>query len=198
MYRGVIDGRVSYQRASRVLASDSSSATFAWWPGCPFRAITEYLESLKTGDKAARKKFHEAIARRDWELVDATWRHTSVVEQVVSGQWFSVWRMHVPDGACLGWYVNFSRPAVWRPDGWDSADLALDLDVEPDGSWQWKDEDEYEHMRRLGLINDAEHRAVQAARELALAQLEARSGLFASDPNERWLPDPTWPVPTLP
>lgn len=80
----------------------------------------------------------------------------------------------------------------------DSADLALDLEVDPDGSWQWKDEDEYQQSRRLGLISDSEHKAVQEARGQALASLEARSGLFASNPDERWLPDPAWPVPALP
>ena len=161
IYHGVIDGRVYYARAARVLSSDSHTATFAWWPGCPTRTVAEYLKILPTDRRAARDKFLEALARRDWELADAPWQHTSVIEQVVSGQWFSVWRMHTPDGASIGWYVNFSRPPVWRPDGWDSADLALDLEVDPDGSWYWKDEDEYEQSRRLGLISDTEHKAVQ-------------------------------------
>jgi predicted RNA-binding protein associated with RNAse of E/G family len=198
IYRGVFDGRVCYERAARVLSSDRHSATFAWWPGCPTRTVADYVKMLPTDRAAARRKYLEALARRDWELADTPWQHTGVVEHVVSGQWFSVWRMHGEDGAGLGWYVNFSRPPVWRPDGWDSADLALDLEVDPDGSWQWKDEDEYEHSRRLGLISEAEHKAVQAARGEALAALDARSGLFASDPNHRWRPDPTWPTPTLP
>ena len=198
IYHGVIHDRVYYERAARVLSSDSRTATLAWWPGCPTRTVAEYLKTLQTDRRAARDKFLEALARRDWELADAPWQHTSVIEQVVSGQWFSVWRMHTADGASIGWYVNFSRPPVWRPDGWDSADLALDLEVDPDGSWYWKDEDEYEQSRRLGLISDTEHKAVQEARGQALALLEARGGLFASDPDERWLPDPAWPVPTLP
>ena len=180
VYRGVIDGRVYYERAARVLSADSHTAILAWWPGCPTRTVAEYLKAVQTDRRGARDKFLEALARRDWEqLADAPWQHTSVVEQVVSGQWFSVWRMHSPDGVSLGWYVNFSRPPVWRPDGWDSADLALDLEVEPDGSWWWKDEDEYEQSRRLGLISDVEHKAVQEARGQALESLEARSGLFA-------------------
>jgi hypothetical protein len=99
VYHGVIEGRVYYERAARVLSSDSYTATLAWWPGCPTRTVAEYLKALQTDRRAARERFLEALARRDWELADTPWQHTSVIEQVVSGQWFSVWRMHTPDGA---------------------------------------------------------------------------------------------------
>ncbi|MGW7199750.1 hypothetical protein [Streptomyces chryseus] len=40
----------------------------------------------------------------------------------------------------------------------------MDLVVDPDLSgWQWKDEDEYAHVRRLGIVADTEHQAVDAA-----------------------------------
>ncbi|MFD4371875.1 hypothetical protein [Streptomyces sp. NPDC058486] len=54
-------------------------------------------------------------------------------------------------------------------------------------------------MRRLGIIGDAEHRAVSAAREEVLAMLASRSGVFGN--AERWSEwrwDPSWPVPRLP
>ena len=87
---------------------------------------------------------------------------------------------------------------TWQPDGWDTNDLAIDLVVNPDGTWRWKDEDEYAHSRRLGLITDAEHTAVQQARDQAVALIEARTGLFTGNATDRWLPDPTWPTPALP
>jgi hypothetical protein len=89
------------------------------------------------------------------------------------------------------------RPPVWRPDGWDTSDLALDLVVDPDGTRRWKDEDEYAHDLRLGLITDAEHAAVQGAREEAVALVEARGELFAESALGRWQPDPAWATPSL-
>jgi hypothetical protein len=87
--------------------------------------------------------------------------------------------------------------SAWRPDGWDTSDLALDLVVDPDGPRRWKDEDEYAHHVRLGLITDAEHAAVQTAREEAVALVEARGEMFAESARQRWLPDPVWATPSL-
>jgi predicted RNA-binding protein associated with RNAse of E/G family len=198
VYREVFNDRVCYARAVRVLDSDGSSATTARWPGAAIREITQYLESLRTGSKALREQARVAHTAGDWELADGVWQRTGVVEQVASGRWFSVSRMHDADGALVCWYVNFERPPLWRRDGWDTHDLALDLVVAPDRSWRWKDLDEYDQGRKLGLISDAEHKAVQAARSQAVALVKERSGLFAADPGELWLPDPAWPLPTLP
>ena len=115
----------------------------------------------------------------------------------MSDCWFSVSRMFDSDGALLCWYVNFQRPPVWRPDGWDTSDLALDLVVDADGTRRWKDEDEYAHYLRLGMITDAEHAAVQTAREEAVALLEAGGDMFAENALRHWLPDPAWATPSL-
>ena len=119
------------------------------------------------------------------------------MERVDSGCWFSVSRMFSADGALLCWYVNFQRPPAWRPDGWDTCDLALDLVIDPDGTRRWKDEDEYSQHRRLGIITDAEHAAVQAARGEAVALAEARGGMFTESASQRWRPDPAWATPSL-
>jgi predicted RNA-binding protein associated with RNAse of E/G family len=171
--------------------------TTARWPGSATRDISFYVEALRTGSYALRVQAREARARGDWLLADSAWQRTGVVEQVASGRWFSVSRMFGSDGALLCWYVNFERPPTWRRDGWDTSDLALDLVVGPDGAWRWKDEDEYEQDRRLGLISDVEHTAVQAAREEAVELIETRGGMFAESTEERWLPDPTWTMPSL-
>lgn len=195
--RGVFNGRVWYEQARRVLDAEGSSVTTARWPGSAIRMMPFYVESLRTGSGVPRERARQARAQGDWLLVDSVWRLTGVVEQVASGRWFSVSRMFGVGGAMLCWYVNFERPPSWRGDGWDTCDLDLDLVVEPDGSWRWKDEDEYEHGRRLGLITDAEHKAVHQARDEAVAMIEARSGMFAESTGECWMPDPTWAMPSL-
>ncbi|MEV8311680.1 hypothetical protein AB0P36_31175 [Streptomyces flavidovirens] len=79
-------------------------------------------------------------------------------------------------------------------------DRTVDLVVTPDLSrWTWKDEDEYAHVRRLGIINDIEHQAVDDARAQVLGMLTGCSGPFAD--AERWAAwrwEPTWPTPRLP
>jgi predicted RNA-binding protein associated with RNAse of E/G family len=195
--RGVLRGRPYYEQAVRVLASEASSVLAARWPGTGTREVSFYAQSLRTGDPALREAVHDALSRGDWELVDSTWRWTGVLERVVAGRWFSVSRMFDLDGALRCWYVNFQRPPTWRADGWDTGDLALDLVVEPDGKLRWKDEDEFAHYLRLGLITEAEGAAVQAAREEAVALIDARADLFADSAPERWRPDPAWPTPTL-
>jgi hypothetical protein len=74
---------------------------------------------------------------------------------------------------------------------------SLSLVVDPDGTRRWKDEDEYAHHVRLGLITDAEHAAVQTAREEAVTLVEARGEMFAESARQRWLPDPVWATPSL-
>jgi predicted RNA-binding protein associated with RNAse of E/G family len=199
--RGVFGGRTCYERAMRVLAADGEAGTVttARWPGAATRDITSYIESMRTGDAALREEARQAHVRGDWELADSAWRRTGVIEQVCAGRWFSVSAMYNADGTMHCWYVNFERPPVWHGGGWETHDLALDLVVEPDGTRHWKDENEYERGRRLGLISDAEHRAVRAARDEALAVVESRGSLFAPGAvPPSWLPDPAWAPPSLP
>jgi predicted RNA-binding protein associated with RNAse of E/G family len=195
--RGVFNGRTWYEWAVRVLDVSGSSVTTARWPGAATRDISFYVESLRTGSSVLREQARRARAQGDWRLADSCWQRTSVVEQVVSGRWFSASRMFDADGAMLCGYVNFERPPSWRDDGWDTCDLALDLVVEPDGFWRWKDEDEYEQSRKLGLITDAEHKSVQLTRDEAVALVEAGSGMFDGIAEKGWLPEPLWDLPSL-
>ncbi|CAG7650952.1 hypothetical protein SBRY_50487 [Actinacidiphila bryophytorum] len=51
--------------------------------------------------------------------------------------------------------------------------MLVDLVVAPGLSrWTWKDEDENAQARRLGVVSEAEHRAVDRAREYVLATIE--------------------------
>ncbi len=195
--RGLFRGRPWYEQAVRVVESDADTATAARWPGAATREISFYARSLETGDPALRVAGVDARASGDWELVDSAWRWTGVLERVVAGRWFSVSQMFDPDGELRCWYVNFQQPPTWRADGWDTCDLALDLVVDPDGKRRWKDEDEYAHDLRLGMITEAEHAAVETAREEAVALIEARADLFSASAPRRWRPDPAWATPSL-
>lgn len=97
------------------------------------------------------------------------------------------------------WYVNFEHPTTRTADGFDTFDLTVDLVVDPDLSrLTWKDKDEYAHVRRLGIVTDTEHQAVDDARARVLAMIEERSNPFADAEWTSWRWDPAWPAPSLP
>ncbi|MEU2134653.1 hypothetical protein [Streptomyces sp. NPDC018352] len=49
----------------------------------------------------------------------------------------------------------------------------MDLVVTPDLTrWGWKDEDEYAHVRRLGIVSGAEYQVVDDAIETAVTSLD--------------------------
>ena len=196
--RHVLGGRVMSAYPCRVLADDADAMRLAHWPGVRCEVSSEWATFFATGRQQDRALALAALGRRDWELVPWTWNSTVLVYELVDGRWFSVNRFHDPAaGALLSWYVNFQRPFVRVDRGIDTLDLLVDLVVGPDLSWRWKDEDEYAHGRRLGLVTDAEHRQVEAAREQAVAMIETRQAPFRLDP-EPWLPSPAWSDPELP
>jgi predicted RNA-binding protein associated with RNAse of E/G family len=180
------------------LEATEDSVLTALWPGVVSKASADFVATRRGGVEAMRTGTLEALARGEWLLDAWIWQNNAFVNAHARGRWFTIGRLFGPDGALRCWYVNFERPPVWHRSGWDTFDLFVDLVVEPDGRWRWKDEDEYAHGRRLGLVDDAEHRAVQAAREEALALVEARAGLFGESGAGAWRPEPDWPLPALP
>ena len=107
-------------------------------------------------------------------------------------------RRSLPCGQRNSWYIDFIRPCRRTPDGIDTLDLLVDLVVTPDlSACRWKDEDEYAQGRRLGVITDALHRGVEAARQHVISLVESRQGPFAEGWSS-WRPDPSWPLPALP
>ncbi|MFD6911298.1 DUF402 domain-containing protein [Streptomyces virginiae] len=131
------------------------------------------------------------------------WQETDLLLWKPPEAWFSINAFYVPDGdgrRLRNWYVNFEHPTRRTEAGFDTFDLTVDLLIDPDLTrWEWKDEDEYAHVRRLGIVSDAEHQAVDAARAQVFGMLADRSGPFAA--GNRWAVwrwEPTWPAPRLP
>jgi hypothetical protein len=188
--------------ALRVVADGPEAFVLGCRPGAEMRAPTTWIDWLLTGDETARSQAVPDLACGQWQLGRWSWRNTAHLQWVPSDAWFSVNAFYDPtDGHQLThWYVNFQHPMRRTAIGFDTFDLLLDLVIEPDLSrWTWKDEDEYAHGRRLGVVSEAEHRAVEEAREEALAMIEARVGPFAADEGWRhWRFAPEEPAPALP
>ena len=195
--RHVLDGRVISAYPSRVLADDGDVLVAALWPGVECLVNEEWARAMVSGRQDDRDAALVALGRRDGDLVPWTWNSTGLVHLLEDGRWFSINQFHdVRSGALRCCYVNFQRPFARVAGGIDTLDLLVDLVVGPDLTWSWKDEDEYAHGRKLGLVTDAEHREVAAAREQAVAMVEASQPPFCDTPPN-WRPDPAWARPRL-
>ncbi|MDH6708258.1 hypothetical protein P3T27_004997 [Kitasatospora sp. MAA19] len=198
--RDVHAGRVWTAMPQRVVDDTGHVLSLAYWPGIESLAPTTWITATRTGDDTTRKQGLEDLAAGTWTLGRYRWTGTELLSHFLAGEWFSVHcfqdaATHEP----LRWYVNFEKPHQRRPGiGIDTLDLCLDLVAAPDLSeHHWKDQDEYDQMRRLGLIDDYLHHQVDRARGRAIAMLDDRTGLFAGG-WPTWAPEASWPLPTLP
>jgi hypothetical protein len=131
----------------------------------------------------------------DTDPVDLTWHTTHVLqfvrpedEQTVEVFWDASWML-------LGWYVNLQTPLCATPLGFDTTDWALDVWVEPDGTWRWKDEDDFAEAIALGVFDDASAARVRAAGERAIALHQWPTGWEDWRPPADWEPlslSPRW------
>lgn len=196
--RDVLRGKVWTAAPFRVIRDTGTDLVLACWPGVERLAPTTWIEWLRTRNRAVRGQAIPDLVAGRWELDRWAWRRTTLVTQFGAGQYFSVSRFIDPADGGARWYVDFIRPYQRTAVGIDTFDLLLDLVVEADLSrYRWKDEDEYAQGRRLGLIDDALHQRVDAARQQVLALIESRRGPFADDWSS-WRRDPAWPPPVLP
>jgi protein associated with RNAse G/E len=200
--RDVFRGSVWSAQALRVVRDDPDALVVACRPGAESMAATTFIASMLGGGDAVRKQALPDLAAGRWQLDRWTWRDTVLLLWNPPETYFSVNVFYDPSEGhrMLNWYVNFQRPLARTEIGFDTLDLLIDLVVAPDlSSWRWKDEDEYAQGRRLGVVGDADHQAVQQAREQVLAMIEKREGPFAATSGwTRWRSEPTWPTTTLP
>jgi long-chain acyl-CoA synthetase len=71
----------------------------------------------------------------------------------------------------VGWYVNLQVPLERSPLGFDTLDRALDVWIDPDGSWRWKDENDLAACVALELISADEAAEIRAEGERVIAAL---------------------------
>ena len=135
------------------------------------------------------------IPRNEWALKDDVWtRDTLRLATPSEPHSVLLWW---EEGVFDGWYVNLERPLSRSVVGFDYLDQELDIQVRPDRSWELIDEDEFEEAQRLGVIEPDEAAAVRAEAERMIQRIEAWEAPF-SEGWERWKPEPSWKVPSLP
>ena len=91
-------------------------------------------------------------------------QHDRFVEHFFADRWYNIFEIHsVHDDHLKGWYCNIVQPAVFGMEIIEQVDLALDLWINPDGSYRVLDRDEFD---ALPLDRTARLRAQQAVGEL--------------------------------
>jgi hypothetical protein len=128
---------------------------------------------------------------------ERTWDRMHVLRLVRPGAahtievcWDESWRP-------LGWYVNLQAPIRRTALGFDTTDWALDVVVEPDGSWRWKDEDDFAEAQTLGILDAAAAAVVRAEGERVIAERPWPTGWEDWRPPASWTPlplPPEWDV----
>ncbi len=110
--------------------------------------------------------------------------HDRFIEYFFADRWYNIFEIHsVRDDHLKGWYCNIVKPAVFSTDTIEQVDLALDLWINPNGSYQILDRDEFE---ALEIDRATRLRAQQAVSEL-IYLLHHRAAPFTTADQPRVL-----------
>jgi len=107
-------------------------------------------------------------ARFNRETIDLGYtvleHHDRFVEHVYADRWYNIFEVHsVRDDHLKGWYCNIAQPAVFSGNTIEQIDLALDVWINPDGSYHVLDREEFD---ALEIDRATRLRAQQAVGEL--------------------------------
>jgi uncharacterized protein len=173
--RSMYRGRVRRSFPHRVVADDGTSFALYLAPG------TEGVWMGRDADGRYLERWmsEEAPHRLVWQ------RH-HVLALTRRGDAHSLWHFWDEEWNFVCWYVQLQTPTVERESVLEATDHALDVIVEPDGTWRWKDEDDFAEAQALGIFTAEEAAAVRAEGEQVIAARPWPTGW------EDWRPDPAW------
>lgn len=114
------------------------------------------------------------------------------------GDSYAIWHFwRGSERTFTGWYVNLQEPFRRTTAGYDTQDLELDILVSLDGSWTFKDWDLVDQRVAEGRFSATQAESIHIEGERIAAELS--SGVHWWDRAwTSWIPDPTWPTPSLP
>ena len=181
LLRSVYRGRVRWTFPHRLVEDDGVTVALYCGPGAQGKWMRrdhegEYLERWVRGDDPS----------------DKLWEWTHVLRLGRRDRPHSLDLFWDESWSFLCWYVNLQAPLTQSARGFDTTDWALDVVIEPDGSWAWKDEDDFEQAQRLGVFSDGEAAAVRAEGERVVGERPWPTGW------EDWRPPAEWTPPGLP
>jgi hypothetical protein len=106
-------------------------------------------------------RFHRATLELGYTTFE---HHDRFIEYFFADRWYNIFEIHsVHDDHLKGWYCNIAQPAVFGERTIEQVDLALDVWIDPDGSYRLLDQDEFD---ALEIDRATRLRAQQAVSEL--------------------------------
>lgn len=181
LLRSVYRGRVRWTFPHRLVEEDGPTVALYCGPG----AEGKWMRRDRSG------AYLERWVRGDHPF-DKVWEWTHVLRLGRRDRPYSLDLFWDESWAFLCWYVNLQAPLVRSALGFDTTDWALDVVVDPDGSWQWKDEDDFAQAQELGVFDAHEAASIRVEGERVVAERPWPTGW------EDWRPPPEWTPPTLP
>lgn len=186
-YRGVMDGKVNWACAARVVVDDAHLTALYWQTGTPVM-------------RPAKRPTIQDMLDNHIPLTTDYWKKTDVLSLTFPGEAFSVelmWFTGTPKLDC--WYVHLQEPRRHSNVGFDTMDQLLDIVIGPDkSSWRWKDEDELEEAVALGFYTAEFAAEIRAEGERVIERLNNNQPPFC-DGWANWRPPADWGViPELP
>ena len=120
---------------------------------------------------------------------DHVWNSTHALRFMRSGDSHTIELFWDAAWSFLGWYVNLQAPLAIHDGRFDTTDWALDIVIEPDGTWRWKDEEDFAEAIELGVFEDAAAAAaVRAEGERVIAAKPWPTGWEHWRPPQDWAP----------
>jgi len=192
MWRGILNDSVWHVQPTIVVKDDPDELVLTLLPG------TECLaeETYPLGKQNSKRWWD--FKDRDWVLKPYTWRTNRLLLILKPDAHYSTilfWD-HASD-RFLCYYINFQEPFRRNHSSIDTLDLELDIIIHPNFTHEWKDLEEYDAVRKQGIISREHERAIETAQPEIFDKLEKRQYPFDGSWLD-WKPDPSWIPPKLP
>lgn len=191
MWRYGDDARLDFACPMTVVQDDGRCLA-AW-----LAAGTPVLKVVRADGRNLRAVPEDAFTVRR-KQVESVWTDYSVLRVYQPGRRWSVWHFfHGETGAFEGWYVNIEEPHTRSGTSTRSRDQVLDVWVEPDRKVERKDDEELSEAVAQGRFTIREAAEIRAVADEVESVIERWGSPFC-DGWDRFVPDPSWPIPALP
>jgi Protein of unknown function (DUF402) len=156
--RSTYSGRVRWAFPHRVIEDDGDRFVLYLAPG------TEGMSMGRDPDGRYLERWmsDEPPRRHVWR-----WHHILSLSR--RGASHSLWHFWDEQWRFVCWYVQLHTPMLEVDGGFEVTDQALDVLVDPDGTWRWKDEDDLAEAQALGIWTAEDAAAIRAEGERVIA-----------------------------
>lgn len=134
----------------------------------------EGREVIAYSGRVLRRSEHAIALRTAWDRAPLDLGFVTLepddrwTEYFYSDRWYNIFEIRGSGGRLKGWYCNIIRPARINADEMAAEDLALDLWVEPDGSTQVLDRDEFAVLPLTSEEREAAQRALEELKTMVM------------------------------